>query len=136
MPETLSAQHGSNETRPHHERDNASWMVGVVLILLGLAFFLQNTGVATFAGNWWAIFIYLASFASLANAWRSYRAKGEFGSNATASLVWGLVLSVVATILLFNLSWDRWWPAILMAIGAGIVAGSVIGSRTQGPEGH
>lgn len=134
MPETLTAQQEPPRPQPHRERDNSSWMVGVVLILLGLAFFLQNAGIATFAGNWWAIFIYLAAFASLANAWRAYRAHGQWGSSATGSLVWGLVLTVVATILLFNLSWDRWWPAILMAVGTGIVVGSVIGGRAREPQ--
>jgi hypothetical protein len=109
-------------------------MVGVVLILLGLAFLLSNAGYVVWTGSWWAVFIYLAALASFANAWRSYRSREEFGSTATASLVWGLVLTVVASIFLFNLSWDLWWPAILIVIGAGIVAGNLLGARTREPR--
>ena len=106
-------------------------MSASILILLGLAFFAQNAGYTVLTGNWWAVFIYLAAFASLANAWRSYRAKGEFGATASASLTWGLVLLVVASIFMFNLLWDMWWPAILVAVGVGIVTGSVLGARTR-----
>jgi len=104
-------------------------MVGVILILLGLAFMLERVGVISMVGNWWAIFIYLAAFASFANVWRSQRANGRFTPAATASLVWGLVLTVVASIFLFSLSWDVWWPVILIAVGVGIVAGYLLGDR-------
>lgn len=132
MPDTLSAPPGMSDERRHQETESSSWMVGVVLILLGIAFFAQNAGYTVLAGNWWAVFIYLAAFASLANAWRSYNAKGEFGTTASASLTWGLVLLVVASIFMFNLMWDIWWPAILVAVGVGIVTGSVLGARTKG----
>ena len=42
----------------------------------------------------------------------------------------------VASIFLFNLLWDTWWPAILVAVGIGIVAGYALGTitrKTQGP---
>ncbi len=132
MPDTLSAPPGMSDEGHHRESESSSWMVGVILILLGIAFFAQNAGYTVLSGNWWAVFIYLAAFASLANAWRSYHARGEFGTTASASLTWGLVLLVVASIFLFNLLWDVWWPAILVAVGVGIVTGSLLGSRTRG----
>lgn len=115
--------------------DSASWMIGVVLILLGAAFMLERAGYLALTGNWWAIFVYLAAFASFANVWRSQRAAGRFTSGTTASLVWGLVLTVVATILMFGLSWDVWWPAILVAVGVGIVAGYLLGDRERHERG-
>lgn len=131
MPDTLSAPPGMPDSRRHGDKEATSWIVGVVLIALGLIFFMENAGYLALTGNWWALFIYLGAFASFANAWRSYRAKGEFGSTATGSLVWGLVLTVVASIFLFNLLWDVWWPAILVAVGVGIVTGSVLGRMTH-----
>jgi len=133
MSDMTPAPHAGSPVR-HHDGEGSSWMIGVVLILLGLAFLLERAGVISMLGNWWSIFIYLAAFASLANAWRSYRAH-EFGSNASGSLVWGLVLVVVASIFMFNLSWDMWWPAIVIAIGAGIVAGTLIGNSLRKPGG-
>jgi F0F1-type ATP synthase assembly protein I len=108
-------------------------MVGVVLILLGVAFLLERAGYIAFVGNWWSIFIYLAAFAAFANMWRSYRSAGRFGRQATASLTWGLVLAVVASIFLFSLAWDVWWPVIVIAVGVGLVAGYLLG---MGGGGH
>lgn len=106
--------------------ETASWVVGVILILLGAAFMLEQTGVVVLTGNWWSVFIYLGAAASFINAWRSYRARGEAGSSAGGSLTWGLVLTVVATIFLLDLEWNTWWPAILIAVGAGMVLSSVL----------
>ena len=132
MAEIASAPQGTLDPRTRGDREANSWIVGVVLILLGVAFFLERSGYVALTGNWWALFIYLAAFASFANVWRSYRAKGEFGSTATGSLVWGLVFTVVATIFFFNLLWDQWWPAILVVVGVGIVVGYMLGGRARG----
>jgi len=106
--------------------ETASWVVGVILILFGAAFMLEQTGVVVLTGNWWSVFFYLGAAASFINAWRSYRARGEAGSSAGGSLTWGLVLTVVATIFLLDLEWNTWWPAILIAVGAGMVLSSVL----------
>lgn len=115
----------------HRRGEGASWIVGLVLIVLGGAFMLERAGYVSLTGNWWALFIYLAAAGSVLNVWRAYRAAGRFGPAATTSLVWGLVLTVVATILFFNLSWDVWWPGILIAVGIGILAGYAFGDRPR-----
>jgi hypothetical protein len=114
---------------PEQHQGGASWIIGLVLIALGVSFLLQQAGYLDLSGNWWAIFIYVAAFGSAANAWRSWRSAGRFGPASTTSLVWALVLVVVATILFFGLSWSAWWPLILVAVGAGIVVGYVLGDR-------
>ena len=133
MADTASTPQGSDK-RHHRGAEMTSWIVGVFLIVLGVAFFLEQSGYVVLTGNWWAIFIYLAAFASFANAWRSYRAHGEFGRAATGSLIWGLVFTVVASIFVFNLLWDTWWPMILVAIGVGIVVGYVLNATTKHSE--
>jgi hypothetical protein len=134
MAHTVSAPQGISDSRGHRGAEATSWVVGIVLILLGVAFLLENSGLVVLTGNWWAAFIYLAAIASFANAWRSYRATGRFGATATGSLTWGLVFTVVATIFLFDLLWDMWWPAILVAVGVGIVVGNLLGSSAQGSD--
>lgn len=119
------------EPRGQDRREGgASWIIGVVLIVLGVSFMLEQAGYLDLSGNWWALFIYLAAIGSAANAWRSWRSGGSFGPAATTSLVWALVLVVVATILFFGLSWSMWWPAILVAVGVGMVCGFLLGDRT------
>jgi hypothetical protein len=132
MAETTPVQDGRRG--PRRTGDSASWIVGVALIALGVAFLLERAGFFAFSGNWWAVFIYLAALATFANAWRAYRARGEFGPQATGSLVWGLVLTVVASIFMFDLAWDAWWPALLIAAGVGIVVGQLLGSATRRPD--
>jgi len=129
MSQTAPISPGDPGSASRHHKESTSWMIGIVLILLGVAFLLQNAGYVVMTGNWWAVFIYLASFASLVNAWRVYRSKSAFDSQATGSLIWGLVLMMVATIFLFNLAWDTWWPVILIAVGAGIIVGYVLRPR-------
>jgi hypothetical protein len=126
---------GSPRSWPRRDRRGSQWIAGVVLILLGVVFLLERAGYFVLTENWWALFIYLAAVACFANVWRAYRAAGRFGPSATGSLVWGLALTVVATILFSNLSWDMWWPAILVAIGGGLVAGNLFGSSTRKPQG-
>lgn len=106
---------------------NYSWVGGVILIVLGIVFMAQQFGFMT--GNWWAAFIYIAAFANFGNMIRSWRKDGRFTSSATGSLVGGLVLTTIASIFMFNLRMDYAWPSILIAIGIGIVTGSLLGRR-------
>lgn len=133
MSDMAPAPHTGPNMRGHG--GEASWMIGVILILLGVAFMLEQAGVIAMTGNWWAVFIYLAAAASFLNVWRSYRARGEFGPAAGGSLVWGLALTMVASIFAFNLSWDMWWPSILIAVGVGIVASYLFQGATRKPGG-
>jgi drug/metabolite transporter (DMT)-like permease len=135
MDETPLTTPGGEELRKKGDGGGASWMVGVILILVGVAFLLEQGNYLELTANWWAVFIYLAAFASFANMWRAYRSAGEFTSSAGGSLTWGLVLTVVASIFLFNLEWDLWWPAILIAVGVGILLTYLLRNRMAKPQG-
>ncbi len=115
-----------SEPRPP-ARGGAGWIGGIVLIVLGVVFMLQSSGI--FVGNWWTVFIYIPAAISLFNVFRTWRRDGRFTQSATGSLVGGLLLTTVATILLLNLDFSRWWPAILIAIGLGLVVGNSLISR-------
>jgi hypothetical protein len=130
VPEVRSGSHG-----PRHRDSSGGLVVGVVLILLGVAFLAQSVGYLTLTGNWWAIFIYILAIAALWNAWRAYRVTGYFGAQASGSLTWGLVFAVVATIFILDLPWDVWWPVLVITFGIGIVLGSLLGGRrgSSGP---
>ena len=118
---------GSAEKDQGQRGGSFGWIGGIVLIALGVTFMLQQRGFMI--GNWWAIFIYIAAFANFANMARAWRKDGRFTPAATGSLVGGLLLTTIASIFMFNLQWDLWWPAILIAIGTGIVAGGLLGRR-------
>jgi hypothetical protein len=96
-----------------------NWMGGVVLILLGCVFFLQNAGVRILNDNWWALFILIPSGGLLIGAWNMYRAHGRF-TRAVAGMVTGALAPLaVALIFLFNLDWGTVWPVFLIVAGAG-----------------
>lgn len=120
--------------RKREEKPQAAWFGGVVLIVLGVIFLLENSGVVI-TENWWTAFIYLAAGASFLNMWRQWRHAGFFDSKATGSLTGGLLLTTVATIFLFNLEWDMWWPLVLVSIGIGILAGWALGWSTENRSG-
>ncbi|HEY5468306.1 MAG TPA: hypothetical protein VIK85_04310 [Coriobacteriia bacterium] len=134
MSATSQGSHDDWRAR-RHGGETASWVVGVILILLGVAFMLERAGIFVLTGNWWSVFIYLAAAACFVNAWRSYRAKGEVRTAAGGSLTWGLVLTAIATIFLLDLEWNMWWPALLIALGVGMVLSSWLRNMTGKSEG-
>ena len=101
MNETAPMPQDPTRGRRHGAGPGTSIVVGIVLIALGIAFFLERAGVVFLTGNWWAIFIYIAAAGSFVNMWRQWRTAGWFDSKAASSLTGGLVLATVATIALF-----------------------------------
>lgn len=109
--------------RPQASRspDGALWG-GIVLVLLGAYFLLQNLGYVfrlPFDINWWALFILIPAGAILNDAWRSYKAHGDqWVSEARSQLIVGLLIAMVALFFLFKISWGNFWPLLLIFGGA------------------
>ncbi len=102
-------------------RGSEGWIAGVVLLVLGLVFLLNNLGITGFAlDNWWALFILIPAVASFSTAYRAYQGNGgHMNESVRGPLVGGLILSVVAAVFLLNLSWSVIWPVFLIIIGVG-----------------
>jgi len=107
-------------------RGRESWIVGAILIVLGVGFLMQNlTGF--YLDNWWALFILIPAFSSFRRGWQAMQATdGQFSSFARRSFIGGLVLTVVAVILLFNLDWVIFGPILLIVAGAAMLISSVL----------
>jgi hypothetical protein len=108
-----------------HRREKDAWVGGAILLILGIVFLLQNTGVYTL-NNWWALFILLPAIGAFANAWRSYQASGHFSSQVRSSIIGGLVLTLVAAVFLFDLSWSLFGPVLLILGGLAILVSAFI----------
>jgi hypothetical protein len=109
--------------RQRHEHGwGGPWIGGVILILVGVIFLLQNFGLRL-PDNWWTVFILIPAAASLAGAWRAYENNGGTFNGAVAGpLVGGLILLAVFLALFFGLNWGAFWPVILIIIGLGVLA--------------
>lgn len=92
------------------------WLPGIVLILIGLIFLANNiAGLGLY--NWWAVFILIPAVSSFVTAWERYRQAGSLDRHARNALFGGVLLTLVAAILLFNLSWSIFGPLLLILLG-------------------
>ncbi len=101
----------------------SAWVVGIILIVLGAAFLMQNTGVLSIPlNNWWALLLLIPIVGAFSRAWRMYVAAGNrLDVLARGAVIVGLVLTLVMLALLLNLDWAMVGPAILILIGIGIL---------------
>ena len=118
-----------DQPRPKEEhRGRPAWLGGVVLIIIGVAFLLQNVSGLSL-GNWWALFILIPAMGSLATAWRIYETHGHMTASVRGPLVGGIVLLMVTAIFLFNLDWGRVWPVFLIIAGGSALVAGLLGDR-------
>ena len=99
------------------------WVAGLVLIVLGAMFLMRNTGTFDFPlQNWWALFILIPAVGALDSGFRTYRAAGnQLTAPARGSLLVGLVLTFVAAMFLFDISWTFFGPVLIILVGIGIL---------------
>ena len=106
-----------------------TWVGGLVLILLGGAFLLRNTGTFDFpVRNWWALFILIPAVGAFDSAIRLYRsADHQLTAPARGSLLVGLVLTFITISFLFNLNMAVFGPVIIILTGIALLAGTLFG---------
>jgi hypothetical protein len=101
------------------------WVVGGVLIVLGLYFIIQHVAGFTLH-NWWALFILVPALGSLVTAYQMYeRNDRRFTAASRGPLVGALVLLAVMAVFLFSLDWGRVWPLFIILVGLGILLSSL-----------
>lgn len=111
---------------PHRSRRARGWLIGVIVIVIGIVALGQNLGwwSGWSLNNWWALFILIPAFGSLAGAWRQYVANGRrFGGDVARPLLIGLLLVFVTLAFLFELDWSYIWPIVLILVGIGLLLG-------------
>lgn len=109
----------------------STWVVGLILIILGGMFLMQNMGELSFPfTNWWALFILIPAFGSLERAYRAYQLAGnQFTTFARNSMFVGVILLIVTGMFLFNLSWTFYGSVLLILVGLGVLVNSMLPSK-------
>lgn len=106
----------------------SAWIAGLILILLGGAFLLQNMGLSSFSlTNWWALFILIPAIGAFDTAARMYRAAdNHLTAPARSSLFIGLILTLVTVSFLLNISWTIFGPVLLVLTGIGLAVNAML----------
>ncbi len=107
---TATRQGGSN-----------AWLVGLILIGIGVIFLAQNFIPGFYLNNWWALFILIPAFSAFVSAYHNYRNAGRLTASGRGSLTGGLILTFIAAIFLFDLSWGKLWPVFIIIGGLAIL---------------
>jgi hypothetical protein len=106
-------------------RHGGSWVGGAILIAVGVFLMLQT--LTSFSlENWWALLILIPAAGSFANGWRIYQSGKRLSAPARASLIGGIVLTMVAAIFLFDLNWTVLGPILLILAGLGLLINVVL----------
>ncbi len=111
--------------RPEGRPRQPAWIVGGVLILIGIVFIVRNvTGLDLH--NWWALFILIPALGSLATAWQMFEKNGRrFTAASRGPLIGGVVLLAIAAVFLFSVDWAIAWPFLLILGGGALLVTSL-----------
>ncbi len=113
------------ERRAQRGAGGTAWVGGVVLIVLGVVFLLQNVR-GFYLTNWWALFILLPALGSFADAWNVYRQAGRLNRRVRGALISGGVFSLVAAAFLFEWNWGVVLPVLLIIWGVILLLNSLL----------
>jgi hypothetical protein len=101
---------------PRRGGRHAGWFAGLLLILLGVVFLLQNLGIL-FLANWWAPFLLIPAFWAFVSVWDIYKDHGRLTREGARSLTVGILLTILTLIFLLDLDVGLFWPVLLFAGG-------------------
>lgn len=105
-----------SESRPARRRHSGVFW-GLVLIVVGLIIFAQQTGLLSGRFNWWALFILIPAFGSLSAAFTGVQNTGKFNAAVRSAIGGAVFLLTLTFILLFGLDWTVYWPLLVIAAG-------------------
>jgi len=110
------------------KRGRAAWFGGAVLIIVGLAFIVENLHLPFIQeNNWWAVFLLIPIVAILDDIYRIYTTMPERKAGAIVSKSVGLlVIGTIMVIFLFGINLGIYWPVLLIAAGLVFLVAALI----------
>jgi hypothetical protein len=119
---TIQSPMGPN---PSHRAGVGGWVTGLVLVLVGLIFLLQNFSMLRL-NNWWALFLLIPTIGSFASAYENYRLQRRFTAAGRGSLIGGVILLFLTLVFLFGLDLGTLWPVFLVIGGLALLLGGLM----------
>ena len=123
-----------NEKNEKHEKGEKTekgggrtgpFLGGMILIWLGLSFYLAQTTVIPWA-SWWAYFLTGLGVIIIVHALIRY-SRSEYRYPLTGSFVGGAIISIIGLAFLAGMS--DFWPIVLIIIGIAIIVSAVTARR-------
>ena len=115
------------ERRAARRAGALGWIAGLILIVIGALYLLQDFGILPEFTNWWALFMLLPAVGTLSAALGGYRRNGgHWTPEVTAPFLAGLLFLDITAVFLFNLNYDWLWPLFLIAAGLFLLAAPML----------
>lgn len=111
--------------RHHTHNGHSQWGFGLILIAVGIALLASNT-IGWQIMNWWALFILLPASGSIKKAFAIRDRTGHYPKEAREALGWGVILLLVAGLFLFGLSWNVFWPILVVGLGLRVIINNTL----------
>ncbi len=108
-----------------HRNSPPGLVFGLLLVLLGVVFFLSVQGFVSW-GDWWKYFIIGLGAILVLDVLVRYVLGARRGA-MFGRFITGLILASVGVVFLFGLG--KWWPLILIAAGLAILLGALFRRR-------
>lgn len=98
-------------------------LAGLVLVVIGVMYLLQETEVLPSLTNWWALFLLLPALGMLSAALGAFQRNGHRVTSAVVlPLLGGLLMVGLTVVLYFGLSLGWLWSLVLIAGGLLLIA--------------
>lgn len=111
--------------------DSISLAHGASIIIVGMVFLLKYSNILDPGDNWWALF-FLVPIPMITGFAARKRARQDFWARNSA-ITSCLMLILFSGVFLFNISWDRAWPGLIIAVGTSYVISRFTEKKDNSP---
>jgi hypothetical protein len=115
------------ERRANRYAGGLGWLAGLILVLIGALYLLNEIEVLPEMTNWWALFLLLPAVGILSAGLGAYRRNsGRWTPAVVFPLLGGVLLVGLSAAFLFGIDFGWLWPLFLIAGGLLLLAGQFI----------